>query len=66
MTNTYGMFTEAGEKRVHSIVQIAKDNKWNWIRVEQELYMLADSDAQLFSEATDTAVREAVYIALGF
>jgi hypothetical protein len=62
----FGMFTEEGEKRVANIVKIAKDNGWSWARTEQELYMLADSDAQLFGEATDTVVRENVYVALGY
>ena len=63
---TYGMFTEAGEKRVANIVTIAKAKGWDWARTESELYFLADSDAQLYGEATDTVVRENVYIALGF
>jgi hypothetical protein len=62
----FGMFTEAGEKRVANIVKIAKDNGWVWSRTEQELYMLADSDAQCYGEATDTVVRENVYMALGY
>lgn len=62
----YGMFTEAGAKRVDSIVQMAKKKGWDWARTESELYFLADSDAQLFGEATDTVVRENVYVALGY
>lgn len=62
----YGMFTAAGDERVDAIVKTAMKRKWDWSRTERELYWLADSDAQLFSEATDTVVRENVYVALGF
>ncbi len=65
-TPRYGMFTDEGNKRVDAIVTAAKAKKWDLVRVEQELYKLAYSDAQLFSEATDTAVRETVYTTLGY
>ena len=52
----YAMFTEKGNQMVHGIVM----TKTTWEEAESELYSLAkDKD---FEEATDTAVREAVYV----
>ena len=62
----FAMFTPEGNAAVGMIVQMAKTKKWDWPRTQQELYVLADTDAQLYGEATDTAVREAVYDACGF
>lgn len=62
----YAMYTEAGNQKIAEIVTMAKVKGWNWPRTLNELYVLADSDAQLYGEATDTAVRECVYDALGF
>ena len=60
----YEMFTDAGNDAVDSIVRMAKMLKMTWPQVEASLYELAKRDE--FSEATDTAVREAVYITLGY
>ena len=60
------MFTSEGNTAVARLVEIAKAKGWDWPRTMSELYVLADSDAQLYGEATDTAVREAVYDACGF
>ena len=65
MTN-FAMFTKEGNAAVAKIVEKAKAKGWDWSRTESELYVLADSDAQLFGEATDTAVRECVYVECGF
>ena len=62
----FAMFTKEGNEAVAKIVEKAKKNGWSWSRTQAELYVLADSDAQLFGEATDTAVRECVYDACGF
>lgn len=62
----FAMFTNEGNAAVGMIVQMAKDKNWDWPRTLKELYFLADSDAQLYGEATDTAVREAVYDACEF
>ena len=62
----FAMFTDSGNDAVAKLVEMAKTKGWDWPRTMSELYVLADSDAQLYGEATDTAVREAVYDACGF
>lgn len=62
----YGMFSEFGNDAVHAIVRQAKTLNLTWEQVYDELYSLAERFPKDFGEATDTAVREAVYIALGF
>jgi hypothetical protein len=62
----FAMFTDSGNQAVSRLVEIAKAKGWDWPRTQSELYVLADSDAQLYGEATDTAVRERVYDACGF
>ncbi|MDB4331197.1 hypothetical protein N9993_01480 [bacterium] len=66
----YGMFTKSGDAAVHKIVtealvlagldgpSNAAEQAWNWAL--GELDALARDPA--FEEATDTAVRECVYI----
>ena len=60
----YSMFTDAGNALVHGIVEGAREKKLTW----PEVYDLLDSISQVngYGEATDTAVRECVYDALGF
>jgi hypothetical protein len=65
----YGMFTKEGDAAVHQLVEQAREYSnvdgpqnpvemaWNWLL--NELDALARDPA--FEEATDTAVREAVY-----
>jgi len=65
----YNMFTEAGNAKVAQLVDTARqlagvdgpanavESAWNWLL--NELDALACDPA--FEEATDTAVREAVY-----
>ena len=60
----YAMFSDRGNLAVATIVDNARKNNLSWGKVEIALYDLAEIDE--YSEATDTAVREAVYIALGF
>lgn len=63
----YDMFTPAGNAAVHGIVVTAESlalTSLTWEQVENALYRLAQNPD--FAEATDTAVREAVYVALGF
>ena len=58
------MFTHAGDAAVYGIVVAAEANDFTWGQVEDSLQRLARQPG--FEEATDTAVREAVYLALGF
>jgi hypothetical protein len=59
----YWMYTELGNTAVHAIVVAARVNKLTWAETRDALRELAKQDA--FGEATDTAVREMVYSALG-
>ncbi len=62
----YSMYTGFGNDAVDAIVRSAKILKLTWPQVLQELRDLADRFPEDFGEATDTAVREAVYFKLGF
>ena len=62
----YSMFTGFGDDAVDAIVRTAKVLKFTWPQVLAELQSLADRFPEDFGEATDTAVRECVYNALGF
>jgi hypothetical protein len=59
----YDMYTELGNAAVHAVVVTAKANRLSWAQTYDALRELAKQDA--FGEATDTAVREMVYSALG-
>ena len=59
----YGMFTDAGNQEVATIVEHAKANQLTWAQTYKLLSQLAMvSD---YAEATDTMVREIVYDAIG-
>lgn len=58
----YEMFTDEGNALVHGVVQAAKIANMNWTGVEKMLWKISEIDG--FSEATDTAVRDAVFVAL--
>ena len=58
----YGMFTDAGNLVVHSIVKVAKQNNLSFPIVNKMLGELSELEG--FEEATDTAVREYVYEAI--
>lgn len=62
----YAMFTEFGNDAIAAIVRQARVFNMSWDQVNDELYALAKRFPNDFGEATDTAVREAVYIELGF
>jgi len=67
MTGTvddYAMFTDLGNAAVHAVVVSARKNKLTWPETYRALCALGDEKG--FGEATDTAVRECVYSALGF
>ena len=61
----FGMFSSEGNIAVSGIVQYAKDNNLSWATVFKNLRDLARSDRTKYGEALDTAVREAVYEAIG-
>lgn len=63
---SYGMFSDFGNDAVDAIVRQARTLKLSWQQVCDELYSLAERFPNDFGEATDTVVREAVYIELGF
>lgn len=60
----YAMYTELGNAAVHAIVIAARANNLTWAQTYRALSQLAEQEQ--FGEATDTAVREVVYDALGF
>ena len=60
----YAMFTDAGNEAVDALVTCAKILELSWPEVYAGLEKLAE--AERFAEATDTAVREAVYDACQF
>ena len=62
-TPDYAMFTDLGNAAVHAIVVAAKANQMTWAQTYRALCEL--SKQREFGEATDTAVREMVYDALG-
>jgi hypothetical protein len=62
----YAMYTGFGNDAVDAIVRQAKVLNLDWPQVLAELRSLANRFPEDFGEATDTAVRECVYDALGF
>ena len=60
----YAMYTELGNAAVHGVVIAARASNMTWKQVYNALYRL--SAKKPFAEATDTSVRECVYLALGF
>jgi hypothetical protein len=59
---TYGMFTEAGNQAVQRIVDYATGKLMTYNETLPLLYALSNKPG--FEEATDTAVRESVYLAM--
>ena len=58
----YGMFTADGNKRVHQIVEFAKGKLMTFNQADGLLKQLSMKPG--FEEATDTVVRESVYLAM--
>jgi len=58
----FGMFTDAGNALVLGVVETAKRADLDWNEVMDLLYDLGTLDG--FEEATDTEVREQVYMEL--
>ena len=59
VTQDYGMYTDAGNLAVDSIVEMARKHQLSWQTVYDMLEVISLEEA--YEEATDTAVLEAVY-----
>lgn len=59
---SYAMFTDAGNALIHGVVLTAKSSGLDWDRVNELLWDIATLDG--FEEASDTIVRECVYMEL--
>ena len=55
----YGMYTDAGNAVIGSVVDLARKHQLTWHTVHDMLEAISLEEA--YEEATDTAVREAVY-----
>mgnify|MGYP006186998963 CR=1 FL=1 len=62
ISNSFAMFSEEGDKKVGEIVMSAILGECNWEWVEKKLMILGSEEAT--EEATDTAVRDAVWCRL--
>ena len=58
-TQDYGMYTDAGNLAVDSIVEMARKHQLSWQTIHDMLEAISLEEA--YEEASDTAVREAVY-----
>jgi hypothetical protein len=65
MTN-YGMFSDRGNLLVDGVVRTARREQWDWGKTVRYLTLLARAHPNTAGEALDTAVREAVYLELGY
>jgi hypothetical protein len=61
----YGMFTDAGNKRVGAIVKRALAKRWTWAETYRAMEALAKSNPDKFGEVFDTDVREQIFCAIG-
>ena len=58
-TQNYGMYSDAGNSAVDSIVEMARKHQLSWQTVHDMLDII--SLEEVYEEARDTAVMEAVY-----
>lgn len=58
-TQNYGMYSDAGNSAVDSIVEMARKHQLSWLPVVGMLEAISLEEA--YKEAGDTAVKEAVY-----
>ncbi len=65
LIHDYAMFTPEGNQAIHGIVQKALADNMTWPQVYKMLVTLATLSPEKHGEATDTAVREMVYWAIG-
>ena len=66
MSKDYGMFSEAGNNLVGRVVAEARGQGWGWAKTARHLALLSKAHPRTAGEATDTAVREIVYMELKF
>lgn len=64
MVKNFAMFSDAGNMAVQSIVMAGQEHNWTWFKTLEAMRKL--SQIEEFAEAMDTAVREEVYVAMGF
>jgi hypothetical protein len=62
----YEMFTEEGNAAVADVVDHARANGLNWASTLRLLSGLSRVDGGVYGECLDTAVRECVFIEMGF
>ena len=60
MIMKYGMSSESGNQRVQRLVDEAQRQGWSFEKLDRHLTLLARVPG--FAEATDTVVRESVYV----
>ena len=58
-TQNYGMYSDAGNSAVDSIVEMARKHQLSWQTVHDMLDIISLEEA--YEEARDTAVMESVY-----
>jgi len=66
VSKDYGMFSERGNTLVRNVVAEARVQGWDWPKVQRHLLLLSKAHKRTAVEAYDTAVREIVYLDLGF
>ena len=67
--NDFGMFTDLGNRVVKNIIDNAIERKQSWKEVMDALIDLGENELngnKRFEEATDTVVRENVFVAIGY
>jgi hypothetical protein len=60
------MFTQEGNRLVDRVVQEARVQEWDWPKTYRHLVLLAKAHPETAREATDTDVREIVYLKLNY
>ena len=62
----YAMFTQEGNRLVDRVVNEARVQGWDWPKTYRHLQLLSKAHPKTAGEATDTAVREVVYLKLNY
>jgi hypothetical protein len=62
----YGMYSDRGNELVGRVVAEARVQGWDWPKTQRHLALLARAHPRIAGEAFDTAVREIVYLDLGY